>query len=71
MQTKNIIDGISAYVLGANMTDLIGIDPIEILIFGKMNLPKMVKPKPNTNWREPTTQKIGPKNVYGFFVKLL
>ena len=66
---KKIIDGTKAYVRGAKIIDFKGICPIFNLIVGNIYFPNMVKNNPRTICNDPTTQKIGPKNVNGFFEK--
>ena len=67
--TKNKIDGTKANVRGANTIDFNGICPMLNLIVGKIYFPNIVKPKPKTICKEPMSQKIGPKNEYGFLLK--
>ena len=38
---------------------------------GRINLPPTVKATPRTTCNKPIIQKIGPKNVHGFFVNVL
>ena len=65
-----IIDGTKAYVLGAKMSFVIGIFGIAPkFILGRMNLPKIVNPRPKTSCKEPKIQNQGPKNVHGLFLE--